>query len=95
MAANPFVKRLFDIVLSLAVLIVFSPLLITAALCVWVQDFRSPLYLAPRVARGGGSFTMIKLRSMVECGSNRGKLHRCKGRAHHADWTFHKTFQAR
>ena len=58
-------KRLFDIVLSLAVLIVFSPLLITAALCVWVQDFRSPLYLAPRVARGGGSFTMIKLRSMV------------------------------
>ena len=65
MAASPFVKRLFDIVFSLAVLIVFSPLLITAAFCVWVQDFRSPLYLAPRVARGGGSFTMIKLRSMV------------------------------
>lgn len=65
MAASPFMKRLFDIVFSSAVLIVFSPLLITAAFCVWVQDFRSPLYLAPRVARGGGSFTMIKLRSMV------------------------------
>lgn len=32
---------------------------------IWVQDFKSPLYLAPRVSKGGGTFTMVKLRSMI------------------------------
>lgn len=32
---------------------------------VWVQDWKSPFYMAPRVARGGGTFKMVKLRSMV------------------------------
>lgn len=34
-------------------------------LLVFLQDGKSPFYLAPRVARGGGTFTMFKLRSMV------------------------------
>lgn len=56
---------MFDIVVSAAVLVIASPLLLGAMLAVWLQDFRSPFYLAPRVARGGGHFTMIKIRSMV------------------------------
>jgi len=32
---------------------------------VWLQDFHSPFYVAPRVAKDGGSFWMVKLRSMV------------------------------
>lgn len=34
-------------------------------LAIWAQDRRSPFYIAPRVARGGSTFRMIKFRSMV------------------------------
>jgi lipopolysaccharide/colanic/teichoic acid biosynthesis glycosyltransferase len=58
-------KRLLDIVVSLAFLIVLAPIVLPLMLLVWLRDFHSPLYLAPRVARGGGEFRMVKLRSMV------------------------------
>lgn len=58
-------KRLFDFICSLLGLIVFSPLLIPVCILVFLQDFKSPFYLAPRVSKGNGVFTMIKLRSMV------------------------------
>jgi lipopolysaccharide/colanic/teichoic acid biosynthesis glycosyltransferase len=58
-------KRLFDIVFSGTLLIVTAPLLLGCMLAVWLQDRHSPFYKAPRVARGGGDFTMIKIRSMV------------------------------
>jgi len=32
---------------------------------VWAQDGRRPLYTAPRAARGGGTFRIVKIRSMV------------------------------
>ncbi len=60
-----FSRRPFDFLFSAAVLMVASPLLIGSMLAVWQQDFKNPLYLAKRVARGGGDFTMIKIRSMV------------------------------
>lgn len=59
-------KRLFDIVVSSMVLLLASPVLLVACFLVWRQDGHSPFYVAPRVARGGGSFQMIKLRSMVK-----------------------------
>jgi lipopolysaccharide/colanic/teichoic acid biosynthesis glycosyltransferase len=58
-------KRLFDVVVSALVLILVSPILLFFVLLVWMQDWRSPLYFAPRVARGGRTFKMVKLRSMV------------------------------
>ena len=58
-------KRAFDIVAALAGLLLFSPLLVVVALAIWVQDRRSPFYIAPRAARGGGIFRMVKFRSMV------------------------------
>lgn len=57
--------RAVDLAVSLAGLLLLSPILLLAMLLVWLQDFRSPFYLAPRVAKGGGNFTMVKLRSMV------------------------------
>ena len=65
-------KRVFDLLLSGAVLIAASPLLLGAMLAVWLQDFHSPFYRAPRVARGGGDFTMMKIRSMVVNAANSG-----------------------
>lgn len=58
-------KRLFDIVASAAGLLVLSPVLAVVLFLVWRQDRHSPLYLGQRAARGGGSFRMIKIRSMT------------------------------
>lgn len=58
-------KRPFDLLFSACVVIAISPILIIALVAVWAQDYRSPFYMARRVARGGGDFTMIKVRSMV------------------------------
>lgn len=58
-------KRLFDFSGALLGLALLLPFLLLCCLLIWVQDWRSPLYLAPRVRRGGGVFTMVKLRSMT------------------------------
>lgn len=60
-----FVKRSFDFLFSAAVLAVCSPLLLGSMLAVWLQDFKNPVYMAKRVARGGDDFTMMKVRSMI------------------------------
>jgi lipopolysaccharide/colanic/teichoic acid biosynthesis glycosyltransferase len=58
-------KRSFDILAASVGLLVFSPLLVAVMFAVWLQDRRSPFYIAPRAARGGGTFRMVKFRSMV------------------------------
>ena len=58
-------KRLLDITVSLIVLLLTSPVLIGTMIAVWLQDYHSPFYIAPRVAKGGGLFNMVKMRSMV------------------------------
>ena len=58
-------KRIFDIFLSVILLSIFGIPLIFISILIWLQDYKSPLYLAPRVSMGGGIFTMIKLRTMV------------------------------
>ena len=60
-----FMKRCFDLGASIAGLIVLSPLLLILMGLIWVQDFRNPFYLAPRVGRGGKTFQMMKFRSMI------------------------------
>lgn len=57
-------KRLLDVAVALAGLIVASPVLLPVILLVWMQDYRSPFYIAPRVGRNGRLFNMVKLRSM-------------------------------
>ena len=44
---------------------VLSPLLIPVMILVWLQDFHSPFYVAPRVGKDGRLFNMVKLRSMI------------------------------
>jgi lipopolysaccharide/colanic/teichoic acid biosynthesis glycosyltransferase len=58
-------KRLFDVLASLAGLILTAPLLIPVCILIWSQDFASPFYIAPRVGKDGKIFKMVKLRSMV------------------------------
>jgi len=58
-------KRLFDIAVALAGLVVLSPILLLLCGLVWLQDRHSPFYIPARVGRGGRPYRMIKLRSMV------------------------------
>ena len=58
-------KRLFDVVSSLIGLMIMSPVLLVFMFFVWIQDFRSPFYIAPRVGCYGKTFGMVKLRSMI------------------------------
>lgn len=58
-------KRLLDITLSFAGLILCSPVLVPITILVWFQDWHSPFYIAQRVGKGEILFKMVKLRSMI------------------------------
>ncbi len=58
-------KRTFDIIVSLTGLLILSPILLMFILLIWLQDFHSPFYIAPRISKGCKKFRMVKLRSMV------------------------------
>ncbi|MFC1815639.1 sugar transferase [Thermodesulfobacteriota bacterium] len=58
-------KRILDIVCSFFGLVLLSPLLIPVMILVWLQDFHSPFYVAPRVGKNERIFSMVKLRSMI------------------------------
>jgi lipopolysaccharide/colanic/teichoic acid biosynthesis glycosyltransferase len=65
-------KRLFDITLSLIGLLVLWPFLLLFMLLVWLQDYCSPFYIAPRARARNRTFNMIKLRSMVKNADKQG-----------------------
>jgi len=58
-------KRLMDMVISFFGLLILSPFLLLAIVLIWLQDFHSPFYIAPRVGKNGRIFNMVKFRSMV------------------------------
>jgi len=58
-------KRFLDIAISFFGLLFLSPLLIVVMLLIWLQDFHSPFYIAPRVGKNNRIFKMVKFRSMV------------------------------
>ena len=58
-------KRLFDVVFSLCVLVILSPLFLVLALAVWLDDPKgSPLFFQERVGTRGRTFRMVKFRTM-------------------------------
>ncbi|HKS26845.1 MAG TPA: sugar transferase [Pyrinomonadaceae bacterium] len=61
----PLIKRLFDIVASSVALIIFSPLMIVITVLVKMGSEGPALYRGTRASRGGGTFKMLKFRTMV------------------------------
>jgi len=57
-------KRAFDLTVSTALLVICLPVLILAALCIFMESGLPVLYRQERVGRGGRVFTLYKLRSM-------------------------------
>ncbi|MFM8005584.1 MAG: sugar transferase, partial [Dolichospermum sp.] len=58
-------KRLFDIVFSLSVLILFSPIYIILALLIALSSKGPVFYVQQRVGKNYRSFNCIKFRTMV------------------------------
>lgn len=63
--ANGTTKRVFDILLSLAMLILTSPILLVTALAIKLYDGGPVFYLSERIGRDGIPYTLWKFRSMV------------------------------
>jgi lipopolysaccharide/colanic/teichoic acid biosynthesis glycosyltransferase len=58
-------KRIIDFIFSLIGLVLASPILLPTIFLVWIQDWHSPFYIAPRVGKNERLFKMLKLRSMI------------------------------
>jgi exopolysaccharide biosynthesis polyprenyl glycosylphosphotransferase len=63
-ATPPFSKRLFDIVGSLAIGLLFAPFMLAAAIAIKLGDGGPVFYRQRRVGEHGGEFEMLKFRSM-------------------------------
>lgn len=58
------VKRLFDLTVSGAVLLLTLPIMLVTALCIYVESGGPVLFRQERVGQGGRPFTLYKFRSM-------------------------------
>lgn len=59
-------KRIFDLAISILLLIFFFPVIGLALTAVFLSDWSNPLYSALRVGKNGKDFKMYKIRSMIK-----------------------------
>ena len=57
-------KRIFDILFSLVIIILFSPLYLLVCFLVWISSPGPVFFITPRVGRGGKIIHCIKFRTM-------------------------------
>ena len=65
-AEAAFIKRAFDIVLSLIGIIITSPIMAVVALLIHGYDKGPALFKQKRLTRNGKEFTIVKFRSMIQ-----------------------------
>ncbi len=59
-----FFKRIFDVVLAAAALVVLAPLMLLVAVAIYLQDRQPILFKQQRIGRNGATFEFLKFRSM-------------------------------
>lgn len=60
-----FVKRIFDVLVSAVLLLLFSPVLLICAAAIRLEDGGAVFYRQKRLTRDGAVFEMLKFRSMI------------------------------
>lgn len=58
------ITRFFDLFGALFLGIIAIPILLLAAIAIWLDDWNSPFYIAKRIGRNGVPFDFIKLRTI-------------------------------
>lgn len=58
------IKRILDIILSLAAMLILSPLFLVVSLLIFSEDRGTPFFSQPRLTKNGRPFKMYKFRSM-------------------------------
>lgn len=58
------IKRLFDIVISLAGLVICSPIILVTSIAILIDDFGPVFYSQIRIGKNGKNFKILKFRSM-------------------------------
>ena len=67
-------KRLFDIVFSLVLIVVLLPVGFVVSIWIVLDDFGSPFFVQQRVGLGGKNFGLLKFRSMRKNAESKGQL---------------------
>ncbi|HTD88814.1 MAG TPA: sugar transferase, partial [Candidatus Binatia bacterium] len=80
---DPWLKRLFDLVFSIAVLCVFAPLFLLIAALIKLEDGGPVFFTQTRVGKYGRLFKMYKFRSM--CIDAEKRLEELKAKNHHKE----------
>ena len=60
-----FIKRFFDIVISLLMIVLTSPIMLITALCIKIEDGGPVMFRQKRVTLGNTEFMILKFRSMI------------------------------
>jgi sugar transferase (PEP-CTERM system associated) len=67
------VKRLFDLTVSAALLLLALPIMLVTAICIFLESGLPVLYRQERIGQGGRVFTLYKFRSMKNEAESDGK----------------------
>ncbi len=67
-------KRLFDIVSSIIVLLIISPFLLIIIILIPLESWGNPFFVQQRIGKNGHPFGLIKLRSMRPDTEKKGQL---------------------
>ena len=70
----PVVKRFFDILLALGLMVILFPLLFLIALSLWIQNSGSPWFTQTRSGIKGKLFTIYKFKTMRDTRDGQGEL---------------------
>jgi lipopolysaccharide/colanic/teichoic acid biosynthesis glycosyltransferase len=62
----PVAKRLFDVLLSSAGLVLSAPVWMLGAIWIWLEDPGPVLFVKNSVGKGGNNFLQLKFRSMIQ-----------------------------
>lgn len=65
-------KRFFDIIISLVLIVILSPIMALSALAIIVDNGFPMIYRGLRVGKDGGTFYILKFRSMIDSASKQG-----------------------
>ncbi len=63
---DKFIKRIFDLLLSFTVLILFAPLLVAIYLVILLFDRNNPIYKQKRIGEKGKTFEIYKFKTMLD-----------------------------